>query len=128
MNKTVYSEQRTRVITGTLRCVQGLALAMIGLAVYALLRTFSNVGDPARQSALLLVILLLIQAGVLLRVTYWTLRRVPARGVDARTWSLATSGLVLVSSLPIITNILGIIAVALGLFLVTTALPRDRKQ
>lgn len=128
MSTTIYSEQRARLITMTLRCVQGLALAMIGLAVFAVIRTFGTPGDPARQSVLLFFLLLLIQAGVLLRVVFWALRRLPGRGADARTWSLATGVLVLVSSLPLITNLLGIVAVFLGLLLLSLALPRDRER
>jgi uncharacterized membrane protein YhaH (DUF805 family) len=126
MIETVYSEQRARIIGVTLRCVQGLALAMVVVALYVLVRLFTDADSSAREAGLLLVIVLLLQAAVLATVVRWTLRRLPDRTADARTWCLTTAGLTLLGSLPLLTNIFGIIAIFLGLFLLTTSLRRDR--
>ena len=67
-----------------------------------------------------------LQAGVLATVARWTLRRLPDRGPDARTWCLTTAGLTLLASLPLLSNILGIVVIFVGLFLLTLSLRTDR--
>ena len=124
----VYSEQRERVLRVTLRVVQGVALGMVVVAAYVLVRTFTDVADTARTAALLYVVVLLLQAGVLGTITRWTLHRLPDRSRDARTWCLTTAGLTLLSSLPLLNNILGIVVIFVGIFLLTLALRTDRVE
>jgi hypothetical protein len=122
----VYSEQRERVLRVTLRVVLGVAVGMALLAAYVLFRTFTDVSDTAREAAVLYVVVLLLQAAVLVTVVRWTLRRLPQRGPDARAWCLTTACLTLLSSLPLLTNILGIVVIFVGIFLLTLALRTDR--
>jgi hypothetical protein len=121
----VYSEQRERVLRVSLRVVQGLALMMAVVAVYVLVRLFIDVDAGAREATILYVVVLCLQAGVLATVVRWTLRRLPDRGPDARTWCLTTAGLTLLASLPLLSNILGIVVIFVGLFLLTLSLRTD---
>ena len=126
MRPKVYSEQRARVLRVALRVVQGLALMMAVVGVYVLVRLFTDVDASAREATILYVIVLGLQAGVLATVARWTLRRLPDRGPDARTWCLTTAGLTLLASLPLLSNILGIVVIFVGLFLLTLSLRTDR--
>jgi hypothetical protein len=126
--KVVYSEQRARVLRVCLRVVQGLALVMAVLAAYVLVRTFTDVDVDAREVAVLYVLVLTLQAGALAAVARWALKRLPDRGTDARLWCLMTAGLTLLSSLPLLANILGIVVIFVGIFLLTLALRTDRVQ
>ncbi len=126
MRPKVYSEQRERVLRVALRVVQGLALMMAVVAVYVLVRLFIDVDAGAREASILYVIVLGLQAGVLATVVRWTLRRLPDRGPDARTWCLTTAGLTLLASLPLLSNILGIVVIFVGLFLLTLSLRTDQ--
>ena len=125
MRPKVYSEQRERVLRVALRVVQGLALMMAVVAVYVLVRLFIDVDAGAREATILYAIVLCLQAGVLTAVVRWTLRRLPDRGPDARTWCLTTAGLTLFASLPLLSNILGIVVIFVGLFLLTLSLRTD---
>ena len=125
MRPKVYSEQRERVLRVSLRVVQGLALMMAVVAAYVLVRLFIDVDAGAREATILYVVVLCLQAGVLATVVRWTLRRLPDRGPDARTWCLTTAGLTLLASLPLLSNILGIVVIFVGLFLLTLSLRTD---
>ena len=124
----VYSEQRERVLRVTLRVVQGVAVGMAVVGVYVVVRIFTDVSDTARTAALLYAIVLLLQAGVLVTIARWTLRRLPDRTRDARTWCLTTAGLTLFSSVPLLNNILGIVVIFVGIFLLTLSLRTDRVE
>jgi hypothetical protein len=126
--KVVYSEQRARVLRVSLRVVQGLALAMAAVAAYVLVRTFTDAAVEAREAAILYVLVLTLQAGVLATIARWALKRLPDRSTDARFWCLMTAGLTLLASLPLLTNILGIVVIFVGIFLLTLALRTDRVQ
>jgi NADH:ubiquinone oxidoreductase subunit 2 (subunit N) len=129
--RVVYSEQRARVLRVSLRVVIGLAVAMVAVAAYVLARTFTDVtGDTleTREAAILYVIVLVVQAGVLVTIARWALKRLPDRSSDARFWCLMTAGLTLLASLPLLTNLLGIVVVFVGIFLLTSALRTDRVQ
>ncbi|MGI8645898.1 MAG: hypothetical protein ACR2JD_06235 [Nocardioides sp.] len=126
--KVVYSEERTRVLKFTLRAVQGLALGMAVVAVWVLVRAFTDASDSAREATILYATVLALQAGVLVTVARWSIRRLPERGTDARTWCLTTGGLTLFSAVPLLTNILGIVVIFVGIFLVSLALRTDRAE
>ena len=126
MRPKVYSEQREKVLRVALRVVQGLALMMAVVGVYVLVRLFTDVESSAREATILYVVVLGLQAGVLSTVVRWTLKRLPDRGPDARTWCLTTAGLTLLASLPLLSNILGIVVIFVGLFLLTLSLRTDR--
>ena len=126
MRPKVYSEQREKVLRVALRVVQGLALMMAVVGVYVLVRLFTDVDSSAREATILYVVVLGLQAGVLSTVVRWTLKRLPDRGPDARTWCLTTAGLTLLASLPLLSNILGIVVIFVGLFLLTLSLRTDR--
>ncbi len=125
MRPKVYSEQRERVLRVALRVVQGLAVMMAVVAAYVLVRLFVDVDAGAREATILYAVVLCLQAGVLTAVVRWTLRRLPDRGPDARTWCLTTAGLTLFASLPLLSNILGIVVIFVGLFLLTLSLRTD---
>src|SRR5687767_4385244 len=99
-------------------------MAVVG--VYVLVRLFTDVESSAREATILYVVVLGLQAGVLSTVVRCTLKRLPDRGPDARTWSLTTAGLPLLASLPLLSNILGIVVIFVGLFLLTLSLRTDR--
>jgi len=126
--KVVYSEQRAKVLRVTLRAVQGLALGMAVVAGWVLVRAFTDVSDSAREATILYASVLALQAGVLATVARWTIRRLPLRNTDARTWCLTTGTLTLISSVPLLTNILGIVVIFVGIFLVSLALRTDRAE
>jgi hypothetical protein len=126
--RVVYSEQRARVLRVSLRVVIGLAVAMVAVAAYVFVRTFSDVTVEAREAAILYVVVLVVQAGVLVTIARWALKRLPDRSSDARFWCLMTAGLTLLASLPLLTNLLGIVVVFVGIFLLTLALRTDRVQ
>jgi NADH:ubiquinone oxidoreductase subunit 2 (subunit N) len=126
--KVVYSEQRARVLRVGLRVVIGLAVAMAAVAAYVLVRTFTDVTVESREAAILYVVVLVVQAGVLVTMARWALKRLPDRSSDARFWCLMTAGLTLLASLPLLTNLLGIVVVFVGIFLLTLALRTDRVQ
>ena len=123
--KVVYSEQRAQILRVTLRVVQALAVAMLALAAYVLVRTFTDADAQARQAPLLFALVLTLQAGVLATMVRWTLRRLPDRNRDARFWCLSTAVLTLFASLPLLVNLLGIVVIFVGLFLLTLALRTD---
>jgi len=124
--EVVYSEQRATVLRVTLRAVQVLALGMGVLAVWVLVRAMEDASSSAREATILYATVLALQAGVLATVARWTIRRLPQRSADARTWCLTTGGLTLLSSVPLLTNLLGIIVIFAGIFLVSLAVRTDR--
>ena len=126
--KVVYSEQRARVLRVSLRVVQGLAVAMVALAAYVLVRTFTDADTQARGASVLYALVLTLQAGVLATIARWTLRRLPDRGPVARFWCFLTAGVTLLASLPLLINLLGIVVVFVGIFLLTLALRTDQAQ
>ena len=126
--RVVYSEQRARVLRISLRVVIGLAVAMAAVAAYVLVRTFTDVTVETREAAILYVVVLVVQAGVLVTMARWALKRLPDRSSDARFWCLMTAGLTLLASLPLLTNLLGIVVVFVGIFLLTLALRTDGVQ
>jgi hypothetical protein len=125
---TVYSEQRARLLGISLRAVQGLALMMTVVAAWVVVGLFTGLENTAREAAILYVMVLVMQAAVLVTITRWTLQRLPGRGRDARSFCLTTAGLTLLASLPLLTNILGIVVVFVGIFLLTLALRTDSVQ
>lgn len=126
--KVVYSEQRARVLGVSRRIVQGLAVAMVALAAYVLVRTITDADTQACRASVLYALVLTLQAGVLATIARWTLRRLPDRGPDARFWCLLTAGVTLLASLPLLINLLGIVVVFVGIFLLTLALRTDQAQ
>jgi len=122
--QVVYSEPRARLLRLSLRAVQVLAGAMALLALYVLIRSPAD-AQQSRGTALLYAVVLLLQGAVLVMVARRGLRQLPHRGTDARLWCLTTAGLTLLSALPVLTTLLGIAAVFVGLFVLTTALRRD---
>jgi hypothetical protein len=118
----VYSEARARLLRVCMHVVQGLAAVMVALAVWFFAVTL---GDGGGTAGFLFVMVLLIQAGVLVTMTVWTLRRLPKRSPDARAWCLTTACLTLLASVPLLTMPFGIVVVFVGIFLLTLALRTD---
>lgn len=125
--QVIYSAERARILRISLRAVQVLALGMVGLALWLLARVFTEAGTE-QQTSLMYALILLLQGGVLLALARWCLRRLPQRGTDARLWCLMTGGLTLLASVPLLRSIIGIAAVFVGLFVLTTALRTDPQE
>jgi len=123
--QVVYSEQRARLLHLALLAVQVLAGVMGVLAVWVLVRGFTGDAGDTQDTALLYAVTLLLQGGVLFTVTRWGLRRLPGRGTDARMWCLIVGVMTLLSAVPLLSSLVGIAAVFVGLFLITTAFGKD---
>lgn len=126
--QVVYSEPRARLLRGSLRAVQVLAAAMGLLAVYIVVRAVTGETGQSQGTALLYAVTLLLQGAVLATVARWGLRQLPNRGTDARMWCLIVGALTLLSALPVLTTLVGIAAVFVGLFVLTTAIRKDAEQ
>lgn len=126
--QVVYSEPRARLLRVALRAVQVLAAAMALLAVYMVVRALTQETGPRQDTSLLYAATLLLQGAVLVTVARWGLRQLPNRGTDARMWCLIVGGLTLLSALPLLTTLVGIAAVFVGLFVLTTAIRKDAEQ
>lgn len=126
--QVVYSEPRARLLRAALRAVQVLAAAMALLAVYMVVRVLTEETGETQDTALLYAVTLLLQGAVLVTVARWGLRQLPNRGTDARMWCLIVGGLTLLSALPVLTTLVGIAAVFVGLFVLTTAIRKDAEQ
>jgi hypothetical protein len=120
----VYSEARARLLRISIRVVQVLAGTMVAIAAWFLVVSLRDEGE-ARTAGILFVMVLVVQAAVLATMTVWTLRRLPLRSRDARTWCLSTACLTLLASIPLLTIPFGIVVVFVGIFLLTLALRTD---
>ena len=122
--KVVYSEQRARLLRLTLRVVMVLVALMAAGGVWAVVGAAGE--DAEVQARSILVALVLgLQSAVLLLAVVRSLRQLPGRGPSARFWCSLTGGLTMLASLPLITNILGLLVVFVGIFLFTLALRTD---
>lgn len=126
--KVVYSTARARLLRISLRAVQVLALGMVGLAVWVLARLSTGETDSQQGTSVLYSIILLLQGGFLVAVARRGLRQLPHRGAAARLWCLITGGLTLLASVPLLRSPIGIAAVFVGLFVLTTALRTDPQE
>ncbi|MEZ5097807.1 MAG: hypothetical protein R2731_18040 [Nocardioides sp.] len=123
--RLVISEARERVLRAALRVALGVVLLLVlgcGLAIADLVRHRAT--NPSGTSYL--AALLGISALVLLFTARAALRLLPARDEVARRWALSSGALTLLAALPLLTGFLGVVVVAVGLFLLTAAWPRDR--
>ena len=123
--QVVYSEQRARLLRRTLRAVQVLGLVMVLLAVGVVVTTLTGDVTDGRDTKLLYAIVLFLQGPALVAIAHWSLRRLPRRDTDTRVWCLSTAGFTLLSSLPLLSSLLGIAVVFVGLFLLTLAFVKD---
>ena len=128
MQETVYSPERTRVLGIALRVVQVLAVAMVALGVVVVVGVFADPDLATRQTELLFVLVLWMQGGVLFTVARWARHRLPVRTRDTRAWCIGVAVVTLLSSLPLLSNLLGFVTLFVGLFVLTSALRVDRAQ
>lgn len=124
--KLLYSEQRERHLRLALRVALGVALVLVAAATWLMLQASFFVDDGADAISILLLSLSLLLPGLcLLAAARTALKWLPGRGVAARLWALTTGGLLLLATLPFLTDLVGLPLLFLGLLIITMAWIRD---
>ncbi len=123
--EVVYSEQRARLLRLTLRVVMVLVAVMVAAGVWAVVGIATGEDPEVQARGILVAIVLGLQSTVLLGATLRSLRLLPGRGPSARFWCSLTGGLTMLASLPLVTNLIGLLVVFVGIFLLTLALRTD---
>lgn len=124
--KLLYSEKRERHLRMALRTTMGVAGLLVGVASWLMLQASFFVDDGSDAISILMLSLSLLLPGLcLLAAARTALKWLPGRGAAARLWALTTGGLLLLATLPFLTDLVGLPLLFLGFLIITMAWMHD---